>query len=59
MRTLLEIIKDPYMHQCRKHGLHKDPEVYADEMINDMTNMQLIAEIDQALKERREANDNG
>lgn len=49
MKTLHEIIIEPYAHQCRKHWLNRDVDEYVEQQINRMTNMELLREISDAL----------
>lgn len=49
--TLLDKIRMPYEFYCRKHGAAPDATAYADEVINRMSNVELLQEISQALEE--------
>lgn len=42
MKSLYERMVEVDMHQCRKHGLHDDPEEYAHEQLDQMSNTDLV-----------------
>lgn len=48
--TLLELMRAPYLHQCRKHGLGPDPEQYATEQIDQLSNSELLSELSEVLE---------
>lgn len=35
-------VREHYKYECRKHDLHPDPEEYAREKIDEMTNSELL-----------------
>jgi hypothetical protein len=46
---LYDAVRDSFEHDCRKHNLAPDAEVFATEQINAMTNNELLLAISWAL----------
>jgi hypothetical protein len=49
--NLNDTVKEYYLHQCRKHDLAPDPEQYAVDQINSMSNNHFLAVLSDALEE--------
>lgn len=52
MKPLYEDVRHSFVFDARKHDLHPDPEVFATEKINDMTNDELLQHISWSLENR-------
>lgn len=51
MESLLDLIKAPLEHRCRKHELSVNADAYAEDQINHMSNVELLEAISLALSE--------
>lgn len=52
--TLYERVAFGYVFACRKHGLADDPEEYAREQVNQLSNSEFLQALSDALEEMKE-----
>jgi hypothetical protein len=50
MTTLYDKVRHPFVYDCRKHELAPDPEQFATDKVNKMTNDELLQAISWAME---------